>query len=235
MVRGTSVAYGKSMQHKSLQPKEVIPTVVPSSLEEVVQARNAYAPFASALHIDAADGRFAPNTTWMPHSGEKLPEGTFYEAHLMVENPLAVGVMFARAGAARIIGHVEAFANAESACETFDMWRGAGAKHVGLGILFATPLQELAPYISLCDCVTVMTIARIGVQGIPYEERAVERIKTLHERYPKLTISVDGGVSKRNVAELAHAGAARFSVGSAIAKSADPQKVYDDILAASRV
>lgn len=215
---------------------EIIPTVVPDSLDAVVQARDQYAPYVQALHIDTADGRFAPNETWAPHSGETLPDPkeTYYEAHMMVKNPLAAGSAFAHAGARRIVGHVETFANAESAREAFKMWRGAGAKEVGLGILFGTPLEVLEPYLPLCDCIIMMTIARIGTQGIPFEEGAVARVEALHARHPKLLISVDGGVSAKNISALARAGARRFSVGSAIAKSPDPAAAYEALVAAAR-
>ena len=206
----------------------VIPTIVPESLEDIQHIHEEYAPFSSALHIDMADGQFTSNETWMPQSGEVLPHAaeTIYEAHLMVKNQLAVGVALARAGARRIVGHVEAFPNAECAREAFKMWRGAGAREVGLGILFKTPLEDLEPYLSLCDCVIMMTIARVGTQGIPFEKDAITRVATLHKRHPNLLIGVDGGVSAKNIKELAQAGARRFSVGSAIAKSADPAAAY---------
>ena len=77
---------------------EIIPTVVPKNFEDVIAAKEKYSSFASALHIDAADGVFAPNTTWLPAPGDSLPDhqNYLYEAHLMVQNPLSVGIAFAR-------------------------------------------------------------------------------------------------------------------------------------------
>ncbi len=212
--------------------REIVPTVVPASLEDVKKTREDYRSFATAIHVDAADGVFAANTTWMPGHGDMLPDANeiFYEAHMMVANPLAVGVAFARAGAMRIIGHLEAFQNAEKARETFMMWKQAGAKEVGIGILMTTSLDALAPYVSLCSSVTLMTIASIGVQGIPFDEKSIARVEEAHKRYPTLTLSVDGGVSPSNIKKLAHAGASRFSVGSAISKSDDAEKTYNTLL-----
>ncbi len=211
---------------------EIIPTVVPQSIDDVIRARETFGSFSSALHIDAADGVFAPNTTWMPAPDEKLPDSdsTLYEAHLMVLNPLLIGVAFARAGASRIIGHVEAFSHAESAQEAFAMWKGAGAKEVGIAMLLTTPADTLLPYIDLCDSVLFMTIASIGVQGIPFDERSIERIKKFHKRYPETLIAIDGGVSESNIKKLARAGASRFSVGSALSKSEDPADTYHRLL-----
>lgn len=231
---------------------EIIPTVVPQSLDDIIQAKKRYGAFSPTLHIDASDGIFAPNKTWLPLSGERLPDAaaneesqtfpkreslTFpilYEAHLMIDNPLSIGVAFARAGASRVIGHIEAFNNAECAQEAFDMWQKAGAKEVGVAILLATPLDDLAPYMQLCDFVHMMTIAHIGKQGYAFDARSVARVQAVHERYPHLTISTDGGESKDVIDGLAKAGATRFCIGSALAKAKDPAKAYSQLMEAAR-
>lgn len=211
---------------------EIIPTVVPNSLADIERAQSRFAPFSSLLHIDAADGVFASNATWMPDPDEKLPhaDAVLYEAHLMVDNPLLIGVAYARAGARRIIGHVEAFSHAESAQEAFAMWKGAGAQEVGVAILLATPVDALLPYIDLCDSVLFMTIATIGVQGLPFDDRSVERIKEFHKRHAHVVIAADGGVSESNIKRLSHAGASRFSVGSTLSKSKEPELAYQKLL-----
>ena len=207
---------------------EIIPTVVPKSIDDVIAARKRYGAFAPSLHIDIVDGVFAPNKTWMPGPVEKLPDAADanYEIHLMVENPLQSGLTFARSGASRIIGHVEAFPNAECAREAFDMWQKAGAKETGIAILLDTPLEELTFYLDLCDFVHVMTIAKIGKQGFKFDERSIERVAEIHARYPKVVISVDGGETKDVVDDLSHAGASRFCIGSTLAKAKDPSKTY---------
>ena len=211
--------------------REIIPTVVPSSLDDILVARKKY-PFARSLHIDIADGRFAPNTTWTLRPGEKLPDAAQveYEVHLMIENPLQAGLTFARAGASRIIGHIEAFDNAERAREAFAMWSAAGAKESGIAILMDTPLEELQMYVQLCDFVHLMTIAKIGKQGYAFDERSLERITTVHKRFPQITISVDGGETKSVMEDVARAGASRFCVGSALSKAKDPEKTYLQLL-----
>lgn len=216
-------------------PREIIPTVVPKSIDDIVAARKRYGAFAPTLHIDIVDGVFAPNTTWMIGPTEKLPDATTtkYEVHLMVQNPLQSGLNFARAGASRIIAHVEAFDNAERAREAFDMWTRAGAKETGIAILLDTPLEELTFYLELCDFVHMMTIAKIGKQGFKFDERSIERVKEVHKRYPRITISTDGGETEENIDDLARAGATRFCVGSALMKAKDPRKEYARLISAA--
>lgn len=207
---------------------EIIPTVVPDSFEDIGSTRHQISTFASALHVDIADGLFAPNTTWLPRPGDVFPENTAttYEVHMMVEHPLSHGVLCAKAGAHRIIAHIEAFDNAEKARDTFTMWRLSGVKEVGLGVLMQTQLETLMPYISLCDEILLMTIARVGTQGIPFEEKSIERVREAHERFPRVRIAVDGGVSEKNIKALRAAGASRFSVGSAISRAPSPEGMF---------
>ncbi|MFZ2886505.1 MAG: hypothetical protein WA021_01660, partial [Minisyncoccia bacterium] len=200
-------------------------------------AKNRYGGFSPQIHVDCADGIFAPNKTWAPLSGEKLPDSAtiLYEAHLMIDNPLSHGLAFARAGAQRIVAHVEAFNNAECAREAFDMWQKAGAKEIGVAILLDTSLQELMPYVSLVDFVHIMTIAKVGKQGFKFDERAIQRVADVHSRYPNLIISTDGGETVDNVDDLARAGASRFCIGAALAKAKDPAKEYSRLLNAASV
>lgn len=211
---------------------EIVPTVVPNSLEDVEVFLEGCRSFATVLHVDAADGMFAPNKTWIPSAGEKLPEADtiFYEAHLMVTNPEAVGAAFIEAGAKRLIAHIGAFDAEEDLKRTFEAWKQAGAKEVCAALLMETPLEALDPFIYSCDGVTLMSIATVGRQGIPFDERAYGRAADLHARYPELSIEIDGGVGETQIATLARAGATRFSVGSALAQSADPAATHKKLL-----
>lgn len=209
---------------------EIIPTVVPASLEDIEKAAERAGALAHALHIDCADGTFAPNMTWLPHGERLIGRGAFmYEAHLMVALPREVGLAAIAIGCSRIIGHIEAMGNTVE--HTFAAWRAAGASEVGLGILASTPLEELDPFADMCDVVQMMTIASIGVQGLPFDETASSRVQALHARYPDLLISVDGGVSGKNIADLSRAGASRFCVGSALSNSPDPASTYRKLYA----
>jgi pentose-5-phosphate-3-epimerase len=76
-----------------------------------------------------------------------------------------------------------------------------------------------------------MSIATLGKQGAPFDERIFERIEILHARFPAAVISIDGGVSVTNIERLAKAGARRFGVGSAITKAPDPKVAYTQLLA----
>lgn len=211
----------------------IIPTIVPDSLAGIKKTSEKYASFASFFQIDVADGVFASNTTWTPSEGDKLPDGFSYEVHLMVTDPRSLGLAFAKAGAHTIIGHIEAFQSVENAKVSFEEWKNAGAHSVAIAVLLQTPLEVVEPYLPFVDFVLFMTIARIGVMGIPFEESSVERIAAFRSTHPNVQIAVDGGVSEKNIANLTRAGATRFGVGSAISKSLDPKNAYEKLKSAA--
>jgi ribulose-phosphate 3-epimerase len=214
---------------------EIIPTCVPRARDELAECARVARAFSPWIHVDIDDGAFTSARSW-PYALNGTVEmfdlaaldGLKAEVHLMVEEPREIGLRFAGAGAARISGHVEGFADATGARAAIAAWRAMGVE-VGLSILLDTPLAVAEPLIPSCDFLTVMSIATVGLQGAPYDDRARERVEELHAKYPNLVIEVDGGVSEVNVAALARAGAARFAVGSAIMKAEDPAGAYKTI------
>lgn len=209
---------------------EIIPTVVPAKAEDIVTALSRYS-FARTLHIDFADGTLAPNTTWLPGTKHDFPQGSLaYEAHLMVAEPLSLGIACARAGISRLIAHVESFSNAERAGDVFALWRSAGVHDIGVALSLSTPPPVLDAYDSLVDFVQLMTIERIGEQGQLFDERAIARVAAVRARHAELTIAVDGGVTTENISALTESGATRFCVGATLARAENPASTYEALL-----
>ncbi|MEK9153906.1 MAG: hypothetical protein AAB798_00375, partial [Patescibacteria group bacterium] len=130
----------------------------------------------------------------------------------------------------RIIGHMETFLNADEARSALNFWKEQNAES-GLALLIDTPLITLEPLAGACDFVLLMAIATLGKQGAVFDERIYQRVRELHARHPDLIIAIDGGVSAKNIKALAEAGASRFSVGSAISLSPDPETAYAELAA----
>jgi ribulose-phosphate 3-epimerase len=224
---------------------EIYPTnTCPSDFADLYQRSDAFSAFSKYIHLDIGDERFVPVRSWPYGDGqwdeiekkaldrEVLPftETANYEAHLMVLDPKPVGELLARMGCMRLLGHAETFTGEASIPDTFAAWKKAGAAEVGLAVLLDTPLSQIEPLVSLCDAVLLMSIAKLGKQGAPFDERIFERVSELHEKHPELVIAVDGGVGPANIAQLVHAGATRFGVGSAITKAPDPGQAYAHLM-----
>ena len=206
---------------------EIIPTVVPKSLDAVSELAARFEGRAHTLHIDATDGDFAFPTTWLPAVGARLPQfDGIYEAHVMAHDSRAQGESFARAGAWRIIAHAESLGEPEEAAHTINLWKLSGAKEAAVALLLDTPLDVLEPLVPFVQSIHLMTIAKIGAQGAHLDERAYERVREVRARFPQMPISVDGGINESNLAQLARAGATRFCVGAALVTASDPLAQY---------
>lgn len=209
--------------------REIIPTIVPESFESLLMRIHELREFASVIHIDAGDGKFVPNTTWLPKESDILPDADTisFEAHLMTEEPHQLGINYIKAGAKRVIAHFESFSDPSTISDTFKAWKEAGAEEVGLALVMDTSLDVIESHSTECDVILLMTINEIGVQGNVFEPGSLARIASLHERFPDLKIAVDGGITESNITALEEAGASRFCVGSAIARSDAPTTVYN--------
>jgi ribulose-phosphate 3-epimerase len=66
-----------------------------------------------------------------------------------------------------------------------------------------------------------MGIDEIGFQGQLFDERVISKIEEFKNKFPKVTVSVDGGVNLESAPKLVKAGAERLVSGSAIFGSDD--------------
>lgn len=222
------------MNHaRQIQP--VVPAIIPESTTHLEAALRTVA-FAHEVHIDVVDGQFVAPVSW-PYNppGEPAAQQTLLAHHtvevdLMVADPLPAAKAWMAAGAQMLVFHVETV--------TADALANFAATHdavtVGVSALNDTPEETLAPYLDVADYVQVMGIATIGAQGTAFDARVLERIASIAEQCPDMLVSVDGSVNSETIARLAHAGADRFIVGSAIMGAAEPQAAYDALQALAR-
>lgn len=215
---------------------------MPTDAADLVRLVGLFGALTPWVHLDVADGIFAPNPQWPMNSdahraeleeyaaGTKALPSASYEVHLMAQDPLTLGEAFARAGAQRVIGHVETFSDTKTVREAFATWKRAGATEVGIALSLDTPLSSIEEIARECDVVQLMSIRAIGFQGQVFEEGILSRLEEFHAEYPETMLSVDGGVSEATVESLVRAGANRLVVGSALVQSDAPTAVYGAIL-----
>lgn len=203
---------------------EIIPAIIADSFQELKDKLSQVEGLVSWAQIDVMDGKFVEPTTWRtPKDLEKLRVGMHLEAHLMVFQPERTIDEWLASPVRRILLHYESTSHA--AITQLAELISLKGKEVGIALKLATPLFVLDPLLHdshfKLHVVQLMGISEIGYYGHAFEEKTLERIAALREKYPDVTIEVDGGVNLKNAASIVKAGADRLVAGSAIFKSGD--------------
>jgi len=171
------------------------------------------------FHLDVMDGNFVPNISFGPPVIKAIRNvtGSFFDVHLMIQEPIRYIDVFKDAGADSITVHYEA---CQDLYKTIDKIKEAGIK-VGISIKPETPVDVLDKYIDKVDMILVMSVSP-GFGGQVFIPSSLDKIKALRERAnsknPKLHIQVDGGITIDNVKEVLDAGANVIVAGSAVFK-----------------
>ena len=190
---------------------EIISAIMPSSFKDLQERYSLIKGYVDTVQIDVMDGEFVPSKDW-PYIGGELEKIDFdFEVDLMVKDPESVVESWVQAGAKRIIIHIESTEKIE---EVF--LKIPSDIEVGIALNTTTPNEKIYPLIEKIDFIQFMGIAKIGYQGQEFDERVLEKIKDLREKYSRVIISVDGAVSLETAPKLIEAGANRLAVGSAI-------------------
>ena len=209
---------------------EIIPTCVPLVYDDLLVASERVATFSSVLHVDVNDGEFANPKTW-PDDFSILPTipSVKMHVHAMVRDVSTYGAYFARAGVHTLIVHGEC----NIALPEVSLWRQKGIVEFGLAFLLDTEIEYVCKRIDALrpDIVLLMSVARIGSQGAPFDERIYERVRAVSTQYPEVVIAVDGGISESNCALLVESGATRLYIGSSIMHAKDSAYAYEQLVA----
>ncbi|MDP2593351.1 MAG: hypothetical protein Q8P52_01735 [bacterium] len=209
---------------------EITPAILEEDFKEIEDKLAKVVGLVSSVQIDVCDGKFVPRSSWpfALNSGdfEKFKEEKRelpylckmdFEFDLMVEEPEKSVGDFVKIGASRVVVHLK---STENFSQILKEW---GAKvEVVAAISSAATAEEIAALESLSgklSAVQVMGIEKIGFQGQPFDEHALDTISNLREKFPSIVISVDGGVSLETASRLVFAGANRLVAGSAIFKA----------------
>ncbi len=173
-------------------------------------------PFADILHIDVADGHFAPALLFFPDlvAGLRARTALPIHVHLMVDDAVLISQIdqFAEAGADLISLHVEN-ANAGAGLERI---AALGLK-AGMVLRVETPVARAAPWVGQLDMLTLLGTA-IGVKGQGLDPTAGARLgeaaALIADAGRRVVLAADGGIRDTTVPLLRHAGAETVVMGS---------------------
>ncbi|MFO0618431.1 MAG: ribulose-phosphate 3-epimerase [Polyangiaceae bacterium] len=172
---------------------------------------------ADWIHVDVMDGRFVPNITIGPvvvgavRASTALP----LDVHLMIVEPERYVEAFAKAGANRILVHVEASPHLH---RTLQLIRKLGCA-AGVVLNPHTHEDAIDRVLEDLDQVLVMSV-NPGFGGQQFIPSVLKKIEVLRRRVDErglaVIIEVDGGVAADTAGRVKSAGADVLVAGNAV-------------------
>lgn len=197
----------------------IIPTILEKSWEEIEAKFEIYKNFASVVHVDFIDGKFAPEKTFLdPQPFSKYSKYFKLEAHLMVDEPAFYLEKLSQAGFKTFLGHVERMND-----QVQFVTRGQELGAVGLALDIETSIEEIKVSLEDLDQILLMGIIA-GASGRPFDQRVIPKIKSLSDK-DLINIEIDGGMNDQTLPLVKNAGASMFCVNSFLFKG-DPEKQF---------
>jgi ribulose-phosphate 3-epimerase len=174
-------------------------------------------PHADLLHVDVADGVFAPAFLFFPDLVARLAQLSRrpIHVHLMVEPGIveAQTRAFVEAGARLVTVHAE---NGEAGLRAVRLARDLGAE-AGVVLRLETPVEAIEPFLAEAAFVTLLGTA-IGVKGQGLSDAAPGRLREaralMRAAGSDAFLAADGGIREATVPRLRAAGADTVVMGS---------------------
>ena len=178
-------------------------------------------PFASRLHIDTADGNFAPrkllsfDQIWW--RGNRT-----IDLHLMYTYPIDHAEIILALNPRLVVVHAEAEGNFNNFADHLH----AHGIEVGVALLPRTRVEAIEPVIHKIDHVLIFS-GNLGYQGgSTADMELLKKVAEVRQLKPTIEIGWDGGVNDQNAKQIADAGVDVLNVGGFIQHAADPARAY---------
>jgi len=174
------------------------------------------------VHLDIMDGHFVPNLSFGPQTVKALRplSKSFFDVHLMLDNPDKYIDAFIDAGADQVTIHVEP---EYPILETLQRIRTRGCK-CGIVLNPDTPAEAARPFLSECDIVLLMTV-QPGFGGQSFRRDVLPKIDQLanwREEYElSYRLEVDGGIDLETASECIARGVDTLVAGTAFFRADD--------------
>ena len=202
----------------------ICPTITASTEQDYHKQMETVARFIERVHLDLADGIFAPTKLISPQNAW-WPVGIKADLHLMYEDPLEAAKVILEHKPNMIVVQAEAKGNFE---EVLKLCRSLGVS-VGVALLAKTEAETIIPALDQIDHVLIFS-GNLGYQGgSSVDFSLLDKVAFLKSHKPDLEIGWDGGVNDQNVSRLILGGVDVLNVGGFIQNADNSEKAFQTL------
>lgn len=198
----------------------ICPTVLAGTPEEYRHQMARISQFATRVHIDLADGQFAPTKT-IPIDQVWWPGGMRADLHVMYRKPFEHYKTFLSLAPQMVIIHAESDGNFLPFAE---LMHRHGIE-VGVALKSESTVELIRPALDWIDYVLVFS-GDLGHFGGQADLSLLSKVEQLRKLKPQLEIGWDGGINNTNATILARGGVDVLNVGGFIQHASDPRLAY---------
>ena len=177
---------------------------------------------ARLAHFDVMDGSYVPMLTVGPPFVKAVKTAMMKDVHLMVREPLASLGDYVAAGADIITIHPDACVHPHRVLQVLGATKHRDADRTiarGIALNPGTSVDVLDPFLDDIEMVMLLAV-NPGWGGQAFIQATLSRIESVRQKLPSLgreiLIAVDGGITRRNVGQLAGRGVDIVVTGSAV-------------------
>lgn len=198
----------------------IVPTVLAENPDDYKQLIENVQGFAERIHIDIADGEFAPTTTVL---GDDiwLPQNMQVDIHAMVAHPEKHVQALVAMKPHLIVFHAELQINMPALLQYVKQF---GVK-AGIALQRSTVPASVKEALEAADHCLIFS-GDLGHYGGTASLMQLEKVRLIKAINAGLEIGWDGGINVENAYSLSQNGIDVLNVGGAIQKADDPQKAY---------
>ncbi len=200
----------------------IAPTITTNDAHEYRAQMELIARFSEGVHIDFADGIFAPSEL-LPIDQAWRSDDLVTHIHVMYQDVLrAVDEIIALEADLVILP-----AEADNLKEALEILNDNGTR-CGIAMLPETSLADLEELEidGLFEHILIFA-GHLGYQGGKADLSQLEKVAEVRDKYDDIELGWDGGANQDNVAQIAGAGVDVINVGGAIKNAEHPDQAYE--------
>ena len=198
----------------------IAPTITASNPHVYREQMERAMEISSHLHVDFADGDFAPTQLVSPLQAW-IPDGYRVDLHVMYRDPATEIEQLISLRPNLIVLHAESDGNILGLLRQIN---GAGIRS-GIALLQNSQPEVYAQEIEEAEHVLIFG-GHLGYHGGEADLSVLNKIDRVREINPLIEVGWDGGANDSNIARLASAGVGVVNVGSFVQKADDPKAAY---------